>query len=221
MLATKFIGRRTATEAELCTHPSLLAISKRIGGVNRLAEPGSFRSGLLGPGYSVSRFLRSRSCPFCCEELSREYLPMILVFRGNVTGMFGAVLDTNVFVAAAFNSRSASARVIAAVREGRLQLIWNGSTRREVELILRQIPPLAGRDLTVLFNSEGKFGGPTDPQTFAEIPDPDDRKFAALSAAAKRPLVTSDKHLLQHNAYRIEILTPGAFCRKYRAELET
>jgi len=39
------------------------------------------------------------------------------------------VIDTNVFVAAGFNAKSASARILAAVREGRFQLIWNRPTR--------------------------------------------------------------------------------------------
>ena len=34
--------------------------------------------------------------------------------------------------------------------------------------------------------------------TFAFIEEPDDRKFAALAAAAKVPLVTNDNHLLAH-----------------------
>jgi hypothetical protein len=53
--------------------------------------------------------------------------------------MEGIVIDANVFVATGFNPRSASARVLAAVREGRFHLIWNKSTRRETEMILRRI----------------------------------------------------------------------------------
>jgi predicted nucleic acid-binding protein len=44
--------------------------------------------------------------------------------------MEGIVIDTNVFVAAGFNPRSASAGVLAAVRQGRFQLIWNKPTTR-------------------------------------------------------------------------------------------
>ena len=38
------------------------------------------------------------------------------------------VIDTNVFVAAGFNPRSAAARILAGVRDGRFQLIWNEPT---------------------------------------------------------------------------------------------
>ena len=106
------------------------------------------------------------------------------------------VIDTNVFVAAGFNPRSAAARILAAVREGRFQLIWNEPTRRETELILRQIPHLDWEGVANLFRSKTEFLGPVDPESFVFVPDPEDRKFAALSVAAQTPLVTNDNHLL-------------------------
>jgi predicted nucleic acid-binding protein len=126
--------------------------------------------------------------------------------------MDGVVIDTNVFVAAGFNIRSASASILAAVREGRFQLIWNKPTRRETETILRRIPRLDWERVADLFQPEGEFAGPVDPDAFVMIADRDDRKFAALSAAAKTPLVTNDNHVLaQRNLLGIEVLTPRAF----------
>jgi predicted nucleic acid-binding protein len=43
--------------------------------------------------------------------------------------MEGIVVDTNVFVAAGFNPRSASARVLAAARDGRFRLNWDAKPR--------------------------------------------------------------------------------------------
>ena len=40
------------------------------------------------------------------------------------------VLDTNVLVAAGFNPRSASARIVNAVKQGKLHMLWNEATRR-------------------------------------------------------------------------------------------
>jgi predicted nucleic acid-binding protein len=126
--------------------------------------------------------------------------------------MEGIVIDTNVFVAAGFNPRSASARVLAAVREGRFHLIWNKSTRRETQMILRRIPHLDWERIAHLFQPEGEFTGPVDPDAFVLVRDRDDRKFAALSAAAKRPLVTNDNDLLaDRNIVGIDALTPRAF----------
>jgi uncharacterized protein len=130
------------------------------------------------------------------------------------------VVDTNVFVAAGFNPKSASARILAAVRAGRLRLIWNEPTRRETEMILRRIPRLDWEKVADLFQPEGEFTGPVDPEAFALITDPDDRKFAALSAAANRPLVTNDDHLLAHrNTIGVDILTPRAFVTRRGPDL--
>ena len=126
--------------------------------------------------------------------------------------MEGVVIDTNVFVAAGFNPRSASARILEGVREGRFRLIWNQPTRSETEMILRRIPRLDWQKVADLFRPEGEFTGPVDPADFTVIADPDDRKFAALAAAANMPLVTSDKLVLtQRGKIGIEIVTPRDF----------
>jgi len=133
--------------------------------------------------------------------------------------MEGVVIDTNVFVAAGFNPRSASACILEAGREGHFRLIWNEPTRRETEVILRRIPGLDWQAVADLFRPEGEFAGPVDPAAFAVIADPDDRKFAALSAAADVPLVTSDKLVLaQRGRIGIEIVTPRDFLARLRKD---
>jgi predicted nucleic acid-binding protein len=133
--------------------------------------------------------------------------------------MEGVVIDTNVFVAAAFNPRSASAHILARVREGRFRLIWNEPTRRETEMILRRIPRLDWERFAGLFRPGDEFTGPVRPAAFTAISDPDDRKFAALSVAADVPLVTSDKLLLAARSKTgAEILTPGEFLAQQRRE---
>jgi predicted nucleic acid-binding protein len=131
--------------------------------------------------------------------------------------MEGVVIDTNVFVAAGFNPGSASARILEGVREGRFRLIWNQPTRRETETILRRIPRLDRQKAADLFRPKDEFTGPVDPAAFIVIADPDDRKFAALAAAANMPLVTSDKLVLaQRGKIGIEIVTPGEFLARER-----
>jgi predicted nucleic acid-binding protein len=131
--------------------------------------------------------------------------------------MEGVVIDTNVFVAAGFNPGSASARVLEGVRSGRFRLIWNQPTRRETEMVLRRIPHVDWQKVADLFRPEEEFTGPVDPTAFAAIADPDDRKFAALSAAANAPLVTSDKLVLaQQGRIGIEIVTPREFLERQR-----
>jgi predicted nucleic acid-binding protein len=134
--------------------------------------------------------------------------------------MNGVVIDTNVFVAAGFNARSAAARILAAVREGHFQLVWNKPTRRETETVLRRIPGLDWPSVADLFQPQGEFTGPVDPEAFFMIADRDDRKFAALSAATKTPLVTNDNRVLaQRHAVGIEILSSRAFVARERLDI--
>jgi predicted nucleic acid-binding protein len=129
------------------------------------------------------------------------------------------VLDTNVFVAAGFNPRSASARIVEAVKRGDLTLVWDDATRRESERILWQIPPLRKYAVTELFQPAGRFTAPTQPERFAYIPDPSDRKFAALAHAAGATLISSDEHLLAYrNRGDFTVLPPGEFWRGQAAK---
>ena len=124
------------------------------------------------------------------------------------------VLDTNVFVGAGFNLRSSSAKIVDAVRKGQFRMIWNDATRREIERIMRQIPPSRAQGVSDLFRSEDCYAGPTHRERFG-FPDPDDRKFAALAEAAGAVLVSSDDHLLNHrDRIDVPVLTPGEFWRR-------
>jgi predicted nucleic acid-binding protein len=124
------------------------------------------------------------------------------------------VLDTNVVVAAGFNPRSASAKIVDAVKHGDLRMVWDDATRRETERMVRRIPPLRGLDVGELFRPPDRFTGPTDRDRFADIPDAEDRKFAALAFAAGAVLVSSDEHLLGYRGdVALTVLGPGAFWR--------
>ncbi|MHB0857688.1 MAG: PIN domain-containing protein [Anaerolineae bacterium] len=126
------------------------------------------------------------------------------------------VLDTNIFVAAGFNRDSCAARILERLRDGEWLLVWDHPTRRETETILSRIPPLAGRSLTDLFRREGEWSGPTDPAAFSVVEDADDRKFAALAAAADAVLVTNDEHLLAHRGrLGIAVRTPRELLREH------
>jgi predicted nucleic acid-binding protein len=122
------------------------------------------------------------------------------------------ILDTNVFVAAGFNRRSASTRIIEQVRSGQLRMIWNDQTRRETQHILSKIPRLSWSSVAELFREDDRYEGETFPEKFDYIPDPDDRKFAALSDAAGVVLITNDDHLLSSRRRAgLEIVTPREF----------
>jgi predicted nucleic acid-binding protein len=111
-------------------------------------------------------------------------------------GPLRVVLDTNVLIAAAFRSESYAGRLVAALRQGRLRLVWDGPTRHESEALLRRIPPISWEDFVDLYREEDRFPGDVAPEAFTAVPDPEDRKFAALASAAEATLVTLDAHLL-------------------------
>ena len=128
------------------------------------------------------------------------------------SGVPRVVIDTNVFVAAAFNAGSHAARVLEAIRDRRLRLIWSEATRRETRLILERIPPISWSDVAALFQEEHRFSGEADPRWFANVRDPEDRKFAALAYAADATLITQDDDLLEiRQGVGIRIITPVEF----------
>lgn len=125
------------------------------------------------------------------------------------------VLDTNVFVAAGFNPGSHSARLLEAVRDGRLRMVWDDATHAEIEHVVRHIPRLSWPRIADLFRSENRFRGATHPRDFDFVPDPADRKFAALAQAAQAPLVTSDAGLLKAARHMtVPVLKPSEFARQ-------
>lgn len=125
------------------------------------------------------------------------------------------VIDTNLFVAAGFNPGSDAARVLRAVRAGTVRLVWGEAARREAEHVVGKIPPLRGTDLAAFFDPDARYDGPTHPDQFASVPDPADRKFAALAAATGAVLLTNDRHLLDGRPHPgLVVLTPGEFVRQ-------
>ena len=124
------------------------------------------------------------------------------------------VLDTNVFVAAAFNPHSHAGRIVEDVRTERLHLIWNDATRRETRRILERIPPIAWAPFAGLFREADRFAGAVNPGWFGQVQDPADRKFGALAYAADATLITQDDDLLSvRSNVPVPIVTPAEFVR--------
>jgi uncharacterized protein len=126
------------------------------------------------------------------------------------------ILDTNVFVAAGFKPHSTAARIVAAVRAGRLAMVWSEATRRETQTILEKIPRLSWTSAAGLFLLPHRAAQPSVETGWEAIPDPADRKFAALCQATSAVLVTSDSDLLDCRALLgLPIATPSEFAAKF------
>jgi putative PIN family toxin of toxin-antitoxin system len=106
------------------------------------------------------------------------------------------VLDTNVLVAAAYNSGSASRRVVDACLRGELTAVLSPALRREYEFILARAvrgQPYVEQIRRLLDSAEV-----VDPaRTPRVVPDdPEDDKLVAAALEAGAALVTNDAHLL-------------------------
>lgn len=136
----------------------------------------------------------------------------------NIKAVPRVVLDTNILVAAGFRPQSGSGRILERIRDGRVRLVWDQATRAETRYILEKIPPLDWRTIETLFRAEDEYMGPAAPERFAAIPDPDDRKFAALAYAARAILVTNDRHLLDFATDPpLQVMTPAEFQAAHEA----
>ncbi|MDB5161179.1 MAG: putative toxin-antitoxin system toxin component, family [Candidatus Saccharibacteria bacterium] len=125
------------------------------------------------------------------------------------------ILDTNVFIAAAFNPRSSSAKIIQAIRDGSLSLVWDESIKSEIKKMLTQIPHTSWGDFSSLFQEANKHNTKTSPDHFVAIEDPDDRKFAALAKDTGATLVTNDVHLLGTKSQTgLDVISPNDFAKE-------
>lgn len=131
---------------------------------------------------------------------------------GGPDGGDRVVVDTNVFVGAGFDPESASAEILRAVADRRLRMPWTDPTRDEVESVLRKIPPLSWEEFEGLFRKEDRVADAPPEGGLGWIPDPGDRKFAALARSTDAALVSNDGHLLgRRSEADFPVLTPGEY----------
>ena len=125
------------------------------------------------------------------------------------------LLDTNVFIAAYWSPRSASARVIRACAEGKIQARYSPEVKREVVKMLRkaQTSDQYIRSLEAFWAAAEEVQ--PVPSESVRTEDPDDQKFLEAALGGQTDfIVTNDDHLLKIGFIgRTEILTPGRFVR--------
>ncbi len=131
------------------------------------------------------------------------------------------ILDTNIFVAAGFKPDSDAGRILELVRSEKLSMIWHAQTLEEIHYIINKIPPLARSwpSIAPLFRPERCYLWPLSIEDFLHIPDPTDRKFAALAAVTGATLITLDSDLLttRHLALPL-IVRPHEFWQRWGQE---
>jgi len=131
--------------------------------------------------------------------------------------MLRAVLDTNVLIAAARAPQSASGRILAACRRGKIEMLVSGAVMREYERIL----PRALNQASLLEPMRERISQAAvvePPITPRVVPDdPEDDKFVALARAGQADaLISSDRHLkCLPPLDDLTILSPSQLLQKY------
>ncbi len=123
------------------------------------------------------------------------------------------IVDTNVFVGAAYNASSASRRILDACRSGEYKLVITRQIRREYDRMF----PRAIRDreqlrrtFDLIDQAEVVEAGLT-PRVVREDPD-DDKFFAAAWAGGVDVIISNDHGLLEiDGAEGIRVLRPSEF----------
>jgi len=129
------------------------------------------------------------------------------------------VLDTNVLISGIFFAGT-PARILTAWSAGRFEMVASidilTEYRRVVARLLQRFPAVEVQPVLDLIVRECRFVDPVSvPQTACE--DPDDIKFLACAVAGRAScIVSGDGALLRASGFEgIEVLTPGAFARRY------
>ena len=124
------------------------------------------------------------------------------------------VIDTNVFVASAYNPASASRQIVDAVERGEFQLILSSDVKREYDRILPRairMPGEIGRIRTIIV-----AGSRVSPRANPPVTEDreDDKFLAAALAGSAEAVITNDPHLLSADGYLgIRVLRPSSLLR--------
>jgi putative PIN family toxin of toxin-antitoxin system len=122
------------------------------------------------------------------------------------------VVDTNIFVASAYNPTSASGRIVDAIERGELQLVVSPAMKREYDRIIPKAVRVRER-IDRIREIVDKGDQVEPPENPAVTEDREDDKFPAAALAGDAEIIiTSDPHLLDVDGYRgLRILRPIDF----------
>ena len=125
------------------------------------------------------------------------------------------VLDTNLFIAARFNPKSNSARIIDRCLKKEYEVISSPRLRREAESIMKKVK--ANQDFQMKARRLFKGAYVVKPTKRIRLvrEDPADNKFLECALEGRADyLVTSDRHLLKLGEFaRTKICKPSQFLR--------
>lgn len=125
------------------------------------------------------------------------------------------VLDTNLFIAAYFNRRSSSAKIIEGCLQDKYKAAFSAQIVKEIYLILRNIKAKENflKKIEKLLQKAIMVENPPKVKVVSE--DPDDDKFIACALEENADyIITSDTHLLKLKRFKdIKICKPSQFLK--------
>jgi len=128
------------------------------------------------------------------------------------------ILDTNVFVSAFWNRRSASRTILKAIQNGSFILLYSRNIKQEVLFILRKMPRSQEYIDFVKKLFQLSFFVDNPPKISYIKDDPSDNTYLACAKKGKADfIISSDVHLLRVGRYgKTKIVSPTNFI-KYMA----
>jgi putative PIN family toxin of toxin-antitoxin system len=130
------------------------------------------------------------------------------------------VPDTNLFIGARFNPRSASARILDLCLRGRCRALLSTGVKAEVRSMLGRVGCDRGFGLRV----KRLLGEAEEVEVREELPllmeDPDDNKLLNCALWGRADyLITNDRHLLKFREYLgVKIRRPKEFLKEWGQE---
>ena len=127
------------------------------------------------------------------------------------------VIDTNLIIAARWNPRSSSNRIINGVLKGDIDAVYTSEIKNENLHILEKVkPPKDYLDKILKFYRISKKV--TSDRRINASPDKADNRFLEAAVAGKVDyIISSDRHLLDLKEFEgVEILKPGDFERSIK-----
>jgi len=132
--------------------------------------------------------------------------------------LVNVVLDTNLIIAAYYNRRSASAKILDLARNGKINVLWSEKVFEEAKFILDKIK--AGLDfrksLLSIYKESRKVIKPERDITVISD-DPSDNKLIGCAVKGASYIISNDHHLLDLGEYRgIKMVKPESFLRELK-----
>lgn len=129
------------------------------------------------------------------------------------------VFDTNVIVSAAMTPHGTCAQIVDLLGEGIFEICANGRILDEYDSVLRR-PHLriVPEDSDIVMELIRQIARPVAAIPLkVELPDPDDRPFLEVAAAAHALLVTGKtRHYPRHASAGVKVISPAEFLELIR-----